>query len=223
MATLEDLLAEALKKLGQRGESLDSDYALDVKAQLIRTYRVRIPQFAASHLRQGSHTMTVADSGNPISGDATGEYAWPESLNAPRKPLILQPAVGAELHPHWFSHPLDFWTWLGMDESDLTAGQPSAVLWFDETFLLRPRPDPVDGPWTVKIYGNFYPDAPGDADSIRLELEDAVVAGGVLFQAIDDGSDEIVQRFTPLWEAALRNIQNTHVAGHRAVPHRPDF
>ena len=224
MPSVNDLLREALENLGYVGEMPTSTIGVRVRRQLVRTLRVRIPQFVNSHLRKGSNKLTIADTANPISGDATGIYDWPADAHSLHLPLILVNAAGTDVHPRWYSSSDDFWRGLGFD--DLSKGTPGRVLVRGKTVQFRPILDDTAGPWKLTLYGNIYPPAPtddNDVSAITLDLEDAVVAGATLFTALLEGDDEIVQRFTPLWEATLRNLQTTSGATHRAAPNRADF
>ena len=225
MASVNQLLIEALEAFGAPGSpSPDptSEMGVRIRRQLIRTLRVRIPQFVPGLTRDGIVTKAIAPSTTPAE-DVTGIYAWPSDLASALEPLILSDAAGADYRPTWYSNPKTFWDHYEL--SDLTQGTPSGVLVRGRTFRLRPIPQASLGPFVLTIHGTLYPAAPAsdETDSIALDLEDAVVSGAVLFTAMREGHEDVQARFLPLWESSLKQLTGIDLTTHKATHTVADF
>lgn len=220
MPSVNALLTIVLRAFGEATgptPDLTTALALELREQLLHTYRVRIPQFVPGFLRQGIVTRTIADPGAPIAEDATGIYLWPSDLAVPHKPLILVDANDSESRPRWFTHPDDFWSCY--DLSDESLGTPSGVLVYGGAWRFRQIPNPALGPFELTCYGDLYPPAPANdtGDLIPMSLRDAIVSGTIVFQAKNDGWDDLAGRYEPLWEAALRILTGLETSKSQQV------
>ncbi len=226
MASVNELLIEALEAFGAPGSptpATDTEMGARIRRQLIRTLRVRIPQFVPGMTRDGLVTKAIVPSAAPAE-DVTGIYAWPAELASASKPLILIDSAGSPSEPRWYTNPETFWR--DFELEDLSMGTPSGVLVRGRTFRFRPIPETALGPFVLTVHGTLYPAQPADDDdtsAIALDLEDAVVSGAVLFTALREGHEDIVARFTPLWESSLKQLVGIDLASQRAVHTVADF
>jgi len=226
VASVNELLIEALEAFGAPGSptpATDTELALRIRRQLIRTYRLRIPQFVSGMTRDGIVTKAIVPSAAPAE-DVTGIYAWPENLASATRPLILTDSATSPTEPRWYTNPQTFWN--DFDLADISQGTPAGVLVRGKTFRFRPIPETALGPWLITTHGTLYPDEPADdddTDAFALELEDSLVSGAVLFLALREGHDEIVERFRPQWEASLKQLVGIDLVTQRAVYTAPDF
>ena len=225
MASVNELLIEALEAFGAPGSpspATDSEIGKRIKRQLIRTLRVRIPQYVSGMTRDGIVTKSIVPSSAPAE-DVTGIYAWPTNLASATKPLILTDKNNAPTQPRWYTNPELFWC--AYDLADTSMGTPTGVLVRGRTFRFRPIPETTLGPWLITVHGTLYPAVPADdtSDLISIDLEDAVVAGAIVFTAQREGHEDIAARFLPQWEAALKQLSGIELATQRAVYTAADF
>ena len=225
MASVNSLLVEALEAFGAPGSpepDPTSELGVRIRRQLLRTLRFRIPQFVPGLTRDGVVSKTIVPSATPAE-DTFGIYAWPTNLASATKPFILTAADGEEIRPQWHANPDEFWKC--HERGDLAPGTPSDVLVRARQWQLRPLPQPTSGPYLITCYGTLYPDAPetDSADVIAEDLVDAVVSGAVVFAAMREGDEEIVGRFMPQWEAALKQLAGIDLATYRPPVVGSDF
>lgn len=226
MASVNALLGEALAACGRKGgptPDLTSSFAKELRTQLLRTLRVRIPQFVPGMYRDGIIEMTLADPLAPTPSDATGIYPFPANVAFPFKPLILVDKNSAETTPAWETNQAQFWSAYVL--SDVSLGTPSGVLIAGKTFRFRPILNPALGPWRMTSHAALYPDPPANDtdDLIPIDLEDAVKSGAILWHAWAQGWDELAQRYQPQWEAALVQLLGMDVAKSRSVYYGSEF
>lgn len=219
MASVTELVEEVLENLGQPGLPVGDELRTRVRRQVLRTYRVRLPEFIAGPFFSSIKTFSIGT--NPAAaGDALGIYTWDSVL--PELASVRSPVLSGPDELGYFTSFDDFYT--DHDIDDLTAGTPHDVYVVGREFRIRPVPLLADGPWVITVLGNYYPPKPAnDGVQLHIQLEDAIINGATLFEALSDGEDEIAARFKLLFEASVDHLGRQEQATSRSVPRRSDF
>lgn len=189
---LDEMRERVHRGLGDRAKALPVS---DIDAALNAVWQFQMPEIVQSLFREAIFTLTLRDSVDTYIIESESELALVRSLGSD---FFYEDGTVIR----YYDNPKIFYSTYAPDDVS-ESSKVTGVLYYGKGLTFRPVPV-VPPSHIIKIPGTSYQSALTDQGVSNSNLAFAVVRGAVRDMAADFGYDDIMTRFSGLFDASIR-------------------